>query len=86
MVKSNSSCDPSSSRRKKSWPYDEYYFGERDNEDRRNGQGENHWTGAEVTLITYLIAVLYILNIKFFLQQHFYFILYGTYIYIHNRT
>lgn len=51
MVKSG--CDPSSSQRKKSWPYDEYYFGERDDEERRNGQGENHWTGAKVTLCAY---------------------------------
>lgn len=53
MVQSSSTCDrcdPSSSQRKKFWPYDEYYFGDRDDEERRNGQGENHWTGAEVTL------------------------------------
>lgn len=48
MVRSGSPCEPSSSQRKKTWPYDEYYFGERDDEERRNGQGENHWTGAEV--------------------------------------
>ncbi|XP_026319673.1 ankyrin repeat and MYND domain-containing protein 1-like isoform X2 [Hyposmocoma kahamanoa] len=47
MVKSGSPSDLLSNQRKKSWPYDEYYFGERDDEERRNGQGENHWTGAE---------------------------------------
>lgn len=52
MVKSSATCDPSSSQRTKSWPYDEYYFGERDDEERRSGQGENNWTGAEVTLRT----------------------------------
>ncbi|KAJ2948038.1 hypothetical protein O0L34_g9836 [Tuta absoluta] len=31
----------------KCWPYEEYYFGEKDDEGRKNGHGEQHWTGAE---------------------------------------
>ncbi|CAD0195135.1 unnamed protein product [Chrysodeixis includens] len=31
----------------KSWPYTEYYKGERDEDDRKHGQGEHHWSGAE---------------------------------------
>lgn len=32
----------------KDWPYDEYYRGERDQDQRKHGHGENHWSGAEV--------------------------------------
>ncbi|XP_013176564.1 PREDICTED: ankyrin repeat and MYND domain-containing protein 1-like [Papilio xuthus] len=31
----------------KSWPYEQYYIGNKDEENRRNGDGENHWTGAK---------------------------------------
>ncbi|XP_026739317.1 ankyrin repeat and MYND domain-containing protein 1-like [Trichoplusia ni] len=31
----------------KDWPYDEYYQGERDQDQRKHGHGGNHWTGAE---------------------------------------
>ncbi|XP_053619414.1 ankyrin repeat and MYND domain-containing protein 1-like isoform X2 [Plodia interpunctella] len=31
----------------KSWPYDEYYFGEKDERDRKGGKGEHHWFGAK---------------------------------------
>ncbi|VVC95222.1 unnamed protein product [Leptidea sinapis] len=32
---------------KKSWPYDQYYTGERDAKYRKNGYGENNWSGAK---------------------------------------
>lgn len=35
---------------------DQYYIGERDAEHRKNGHGENHWTGPEV--LKYLPIVL----------------------------
>ncbi|CAK1602368.1 unnamed protein product [Parnassius mnemosyne] len=41
---SNQSC---ATIKNKSWPYQQYYVGERDSEGRRNGGGENHWTGAK---------------------------------------
>lgn len=44
----------------KGWPYDEYYFGKKDKEERRAGKGENHWTGAEVA--AYFILLLEILD------------------------
>ncbi|XP_050681900.1 ankyrin repeat and MYND domain-containing protein 1-like isoform X5 [Leptidea sinapis] len=37
---------------KKSWPYDQYYTGERDAKYRKNGSGENNWSGAK-SLETY---------------------------------
>ncbi|XP_049878715.1 ankyrin repeat and MYND domain-containing protein 1-like [Pectinophora gossypiella] len=47
MVKSSVACNHEWTIRESRWPYDEYYIGNRDEDDRRNGQGENHWTGAE---------------------------------------
>lgn len=31
--------------------YTEYYIGEKDRKKRRNGRGENHWTGPEVNIL-----------------------------------
>ncbi|XP_068626519.1 ankyrin repeat and MYND domain-containing protein 1-like [Battus philenor] len=33
--------------KEKSWPYEQYYIGDKDTENRRNADGENHWTGAK---------------------------------------
>uniref|UniRef100_A0A2A4JFP6 MYND-type domain-containing protein n=1 Tax=Heliothis virescens TaxID=7102 RepID=A0A2A4JFP6_HELVI len=40
-------CNPPKTNAEKMWPYDEYYIGERDQENRKNGKGQHHWTGAE---------------------------------------
>lgn len=46
MIKSEGSCvHPPKVKR---WPYEQYYIGERDEEKRKAGEGEHHWTGAEV--------------------------------------
>ncbi|KAJ8736089.1 hypothetical protein PYW08_006745 [Mythimna loreyi] len=40
-------CDPPKTNVEKKWPYVEYYIGERDEENRKHGQGTHHWSGAE---------------------------------------
>ncbi|KAI5645023.1 hypothetical protein NE865_02997 [Phthorimaea operculella] len=47
MVKPAKTCAPSQTIRERRWHYEQYYIGEEDDEGRKNGQGENHWTGAE---------------------------------------
>ncbi|KAJ2948039.1 hypothetical protein O0L34_g9837 [Tuta absoluta] len=48
MMHPKKTCLPlQSGGREKRWPYEEYYFGEKDDEGRKNGQAEQHWTGAE---------------------------------------
>ncbi|XP_031768884.2 ankyrin repeat and MYND domain-containing protein 1-like [Galleria mellonella] len=47
MIKSSSTCHSLGTKAKKYWTYDEYYTGLRDHERRKNGQGENHWSGPE---------------------------------------
>lgn len=49
MVKLSATC-PVPTNVDKIWTYDQYYTGENDAEERKNGQGENHWTGAEVSI------------------------------------
>lgn len=38
----------------KIWTYDQNYRGEKDADERKNGYGEYHWSGAEVYLLTIL--------------------------------
>ncbi|XP_047018886.1 ankyrin repeat and MYND domain-containing protein 1-like [Helicoverpa zea] len=40
-------CNPPKTNADKMWPYEEYYTGERDEENRKNGKGMHNWTGAE---------------------------------------
>ncbi|OWR45473.1 ankyrin repeat and MYND domain-containing protein 1 [Danaus plexippus plexippus] len=40
-------CEPIATVKEKTWKYQQYYIGERDEEDRRSGEGENTWTGAK---------------------------------------
>ncbi|XP_075984955.1 ankyrin repeat and MYND domain-containing protein 1-like [Anticarsia gemmatalis] len=47
MVNFVKSCDPPRTNVEKPWDYYEYYVGERDQEERKNGDGRNHWSGAE---------------------------------------
>ncbi|XP_038207712.1 ankyrin repeat and MYND domain-containing protein 1-like [Zerene cesonia] len=47
MVHSKKSCKSIETKRNKSWPYYQYYVGEKDLGNRRSGYGVNTWSGAE---------------------------------------
>ncbi|KAI8438880.1 hypothetical protein MSG28_011216 [Choristoneura fumiferana] len=47
MVPSSGSCAPLKTKKDASWPYYEYFLGSKDQQKRRNGVGQNYWTGAE---------------------------------------
>ncbi|CAH0690527.1 unnamed protein product [Chilo suppressalis] len=47
MEKQIFSCEEIATRAEKHWTYDEYFIGEKDDEGRRSGKGENHWSGAK---------------------------------------
>ncbi|XP_063357903.1 ankyrin repeat and MYND domain-containing protein 1-like [Cydia amplana] len=40
-------CEPPETVKRETLPYYEYYLGEKDEQDRRHGVGQNCWTGAE---------------------------------------
>lgn len=62
MVKCNIHNISIKTNKNKSWPYDEYYLGETDEDSRLSGKGENHWTGAEVSLYPDITDVSRLLN------------------------
>ncbi|CAG9581752.1 unnamed protein product [Danaus chrysippus] len=49
---------PIATVKEKTWKYQQYYIGDRDEESRRNGDGENTWTGAKEGLFAILCTVL----------------------------
>ncbi|XP_034836210.1 ankyrin repeat and MYND domain-containing protein 1-like [Maniola hyperantus] len=47
MPETTKLCSSPATRKDKIWEYQQYYLGEKDEENRKCGVGQNHWTGAQ---------------------------------------
>ncbi|XP_072937670.1 ankyrin repeat and MYND domain-containing protein 1-like [Epargyreus clarus] len=47
MVITVSPCELPKTKAEKSWPYVQYYVGDKDKQQRKNGEGDNCWSGAK---------------------------------------
>ncbi|CAG9796368.1 unnamed protein product [Diatraea saccharalis] len=43
-------CEDNVAKTEKSWNYVEYYIGDKDDDGRRNGKGENHWSDERIEI------------------------------------
>lgn len=55
-------CQPPKTNADQIWSYEEYYHGQRDDENRKNGDGLHHWTGAEVIPLYVTLYVVHLIR------------------------